>query len=331
MRIVVLDGERENPGDLDWKAFEELGELVVYDHVCYIVNNVFTSGEQFEAGLNLKPYIGIPYVTNRTIEILENQWTEDVDEELYFYDYEHDIPLDYLGVNFYFTSLDTGDSVFIATDQLDLTHYRFWSNYPVNVEVCIDTGYSGSSDSLDEDKLREIHERLVIQELAMQQVQPDVADHETRIANLEASTSPDLEPRVSALETITGDITQLQTTNKDSLVGAINEILETTPVSEDVIGKLNDLHTNEKETIVAAINDLYYLKQDVADPDIEGDEKSVVGAINLSVKSTNKTIKDMIVLTTAEYEALLVEDENGEKLVDPNTMYILIDPEESGS
>ena len=32
MRIVVLDGERENPGDLDWKAFECLGELVVYDN-----------------------------------------------------------------------------------------------------------------------------------------------------------------------------------------------------------------------------------------------------------------------------------------------------------
>lgn len=304
------------------------GELVVYDHVCYIVNNVFTSGEQFEAGLNLKPYIGIPYVTNRTIEILENQWTEDVNEELYFYDYEHDIPLDYLGVNFYFTSLDTGDSVFIATDQLDLTHYRFWSNYPVNVEVCIDTGYSGSSDSLDEDKLREIHERLVIQELAMQQVQPDVADHETRIANLEASTSPDLEPRVSALETITGDITQLQTTNKDNLVDAINELVDITPVSEDVIGNLNDLHTNEKETIVAAINDLYYLKQDVADPDIECEEKSVVGAINLSVKSMNKTIKNMIVVTSAEYDALITPDENGVKLVDPYTMYILIDVEE---
>lgn len=31
MKIVVLDGYTENPGDLSWGAFEELGELTVYD------------------------------------------------------------------------------------------------------------------------------------------------------------------------------------------------------------------------------------------------------------------------------------------------------------
>lgn len=31
MKIVVLDGYTENPGDLDWMAFERLGELTVYD------------------------------------------------------------------------------------------------------------------------------------------------------------------------------------------------------------------------------------------------------------------------------------------------------------
>lgn len=31
MKIVVLDGYTENPGDLDWKAFQRLGELTVYD------------------------------------------------------------------------------------------------------------------------------------------------------------------------------------------------------------------------------------------------------------------------------------------------------------
>ncbi len=31
MKIVVLDGYTENPGDLSWKALEELGELIVYD------------------------------------------------------------------------------------------------------------------------------------------------------------------------------------------------------------------------------------------------------------------------------------------------------------
>lgn len=31
MKIVILDGYTENPGDLDWKGLEELGELTVYD------------------------------------------------------------------------------------------------------------------------------------------------------------------------------------------------------------------------------------------------------------------------------------------------------------
>ena len=31
MKIVILDGYTENPGDLSWGALEELGEVVVYD------------------------------------------------------------------------------------------------------------------------------------------------------------------------------------------------------------------------------------------------------------------------------------------------------------
>lgn len=35
MKIVVLDGYTENPGDLSWKALEECGELRVYDRTAY--------------------------------------------------------------------------------------------------------------------------------------------------------------------------------------------------------------------------------------------------------------------------------------------------------
>ena len=31
MKIVILDGYTENPGDLSWEGFEALGETVVYD------------------------------------------------------------------------------------------------------------------------------------------------------------------------------------------------------------------------------------------------------------------------------------------------------------
>ncbi|MDE6168168.1 MAG: D-2-hydroxyacid dehydrogenase, partial [Acetatifactor sp.] len=31
MKIVVLDGYTENPGDISWGGLEALGELTVYD------------------------------------------------------------------------------------------------------------------------------------------------------------------------------------------------------------------------------------------------------------------------------------------------------------
>lgn len=36
MKIVVLDGYTENPGDLSWDELGKLGELVVYDRVSYV-------------------------------------------------------------------------------------------------------------------------------------------------------------------------------------------------------------------------------------------------------------------------------------------------------
>ena len=36
MKIVVLDGYTENPGDLSWDAFKEFGEITVYDRTSYV-------------------------------------------------------------------------------------------------------------------------------------------------------------------------------------------------------------------------------------------------------------------------------------------------------
>ena len=36
MKIVVLDGYTENPGDLSWAGLEALGELKVYDRISYV-------------------------------------------------------------------------------------------------------------------------------------------------------------------------------------------------------------------------------------------------------------------------------------------------------
>ena len=35
MKIVVLDGYTENPGDLSWEELEKLGEVTVYDRTSY--------------------------------------------------------------------------------------------------------------------------------------------------------------------------------------------------------------------------------------------------------------------------------------------------------
>ena len=35
LKIVVLDGYTENPGDLSWEQIEELGDLTVYDRTSY--------------------------------------------------------------------------------------------------------------------------------------------------------------------------------------------------------------------------------------------------------------------------------------------------------
>ena len=35
MKIVVLDGYTENPGDLSWEELEKFGEVTVYDRTSY--------------------------------------------------------------------------------------------------------------------------------------------------------------------------------------------------------------------------------------------------------------------------------------------------------
>ena len=35
MKIVILDGYTENPGDLSWAELEKLGEVTVYDRTSY--------------------------------------------------------------------------------------------------------------------------------------------------------------------------------------------------------------------------------------------------------------------------------------------------------
>lgn len=71
MKIVILDGYTENPGDLSWEGFERLGELTVYDRTpadkiierigdaeIVYVNKVPITRETMDACRNIK-YIGV--------------------------------------------------------------------------------------------------------------------------------------------------------------------------------------------------------------------------------------------------------------------------------
>jgi len=73
MKIVILDGYTENPGDLSWEDFEKLGELTVYDRTpmdqdeiirrigdasVVITNKTPVSGAAMAACRNIK-YIGV--------------------------------------------------------------------------------------------------------------------------------------------------------------------------------------------------------------------------------------------------------------------------------
>ena len=71
MKIVILDGYTENPGDLTWEGFEQLGQLKVYDRTpkdqvaerigdgeAIIVNKTALTEEVFAACPSIR-YVGV--------------------------------------------------------------------------------------------------------------------------------------------------------------------------------------------------------------------------------------------------------------------------------
>ena len=82
MKIVVLDGYSANPGDLQWDALQEYGELTVYDRTspsqlieragyadCILTNKVAIRKEQIDTLPKLK-YIGVLATGYNIIDIM---------------------------------------------------------------------------------------------------------------------------------------------------------------------------------------------------------------------------------------------------------------------
>ena len=57
MKIVILDGYTENPGDLSWAGLEAFGEVKVYDRVSYVESPIIaeTIGDADVAITNKTP------------------------------------------------------------------------------------------------------------------------------------------------------------------------------------------------------------------------------------------------------------------------------------
>lgn len=68
MKIVVLDGYTENPGDLSWERFEELGQVTVYDRTSYVDSPLIAErlGDAEIAVINKTP------ITKHTIDACPN-------------------------------------------------------------------------------------------------------------------------------------------------------------------------------------------------------------------------------------------------------------------
>ena len=68
MKIVVLDGYTENPGDLSWKELEKLGDVKVYDRISYVEDPVIakTIGDADVAVTNKTP------ISKATIDACKN-------------------------------------------------------------------------------------------------------------------------------------------------------------------------------------------------------------------------------------------------------------------
>ena len=119
--------------------------------------------------------------------------------------------------------------------------------------------------------------------------------------NIERRTVEDfLKEYITALknyvDTLLGDLDDLETTNKTNLVAAINEVLSTI---SNIIGDLDELDTTDKTNLVAAINEVLStisnITGDLDDLDTT-DKTNLVAAINelMSDKLSNANIYNIV-------------------------------------
>ena len=104
---------------------------------------------------------------------------------------------------------------------------------------------------------------------------------------------------VTELKTAIGDLTDLNTTDKDNLVEAINEVLQTLT---NTTGDLTDLNTTDKDNLVDAINELVANIGDLTTLNTT-DKTSTVAAINEVYSIAQDVLEDVYYLNVKDFGA----------------------------
>ena len=131
---------------------------------------------------------------------------------------------------------------------------------------------------------------------------------------------------VAAVVLIIGALSDLTTTDKTSIVNAINELVSSIAAVVLTIGALSDLTTADKTSIVNAINELVSNMGDLNDL-TTSDKSSLVNAINL-VNTRASTIISMIGslsnLTTADKTSIVnaINEVNAKTTMNPRYLFI---------
>lgn len=104
-----------------------------------------------------------------------------------------------------------------------------------------------------------------------------------------------------ATTTMIGDLNTLQTTDKDSVVDAINEIVGTAGGTNANIGNLNNLTTEDKSSIVNAINEVMDSSINAAIPVVDIRNNSMIGTNYIFADSEDRlAIAEAIRKTTKD-------------------------------
>ena len=124
-------------------------------------------------------------------------------------------------------------------------------------------------------------------------------------SNIEERSVEQLVKRyLNALYTYIGLLSNLQTTDKSSIVNAINEVLSKFQL---IIGDLNDLTTTDKTSIVHAINEVVSTVGALTDLTTT-DKSSIVNAVNelaSSIGTLNSNVGDLNDLNTADKSSIV--------------------------